>query len=333
VSGDDPLIGQTIDGRYLVRRFIGKGGMGRVYEAEHVGLHKRVAIKFLPEDNDADALARFRREARTASQISHEHVVHVFDVGTTNGREYFAMEYVEGKSLQKVLDEEGALAPERAVAIAHQLLAGLGAVHAAGLVHRDIKPANVLLATREDGGDFVKVMDFGLSKTVAMGDDTITSVGRVVGTPQFMAPEQIAGAVVDARADLYAAGICMYAMLVGKVPFAGSKVTKVAAQHLTERPPSVATLRPGLPAAVVMAVARALEKEPQSRFQSAREFADALDGKAAPRRASAKTLSDRPAKAGPDAPTRMMTPGRRVWLAAALLAIVMAVVAAFLLQR
>jgi serine/threonine protein kinase len=217
----------------------------------------------------------------------------VFDVGAAGGREYFTMELVEGKELQKVLDYEGALDPERAVAIGKQILAGLSAIHAAGLVHRDIKPGNIILVAR-DGGELAKIMDFGVSKTVARGDDTITSLGRVVGTPQFMAPEQIAGDTVDHRADLYATGIAMYAMLSGKVPFGGTNVTKVAQQHLVERPASLATLRPGLPAVVVAAIARALEKDPEDRFQSAQDFADALDGKTIPTRIGAATKRDRP---------------------------------------
>ena len=342
VPGDDPLIGKTIEGRYLVRRFLGKGGMGSVYEADHVGLGKRVAIKFLPSDGDADAKKRFHREARAASKVTHEHVVHVFDVGNAGGREYFTMELVEGKELQKILDADGALEPERAVAVAKQMLAGLGAIHAAGLVHRDIKPANIILERRDDGADFVKIMDFGVSKTVATGDDTITSMGRVVGTPQFMAPEQIAGGVVDHRADIYAAGIAMFAMLAGNVPFHGPKVTKVAQQHLVERPASLSTLRPGLPAAVVAAVARALEKDPDDRFQSARDFADALEGKVVEwKRRGKPTLNDRPPKGGPrspraapDAPTLVAAAvtSRRVWLALGLVGVALVVTAALLLR-
>jgi len=295
VEAQDPLIGQTIDGRYAIQRFLGRGGMGSVYEADDARLGQRVALKFLPEGSDADAKRRFHREARAASAVSHPHIVHVFDVGAAGDFEYFAMELVEGKELQKLLDYEGALDPARAVAIGKQILAGLAAIHAAGLVHRDIKPSNIILVPR-DGGELAKIMDFGVSKTVARGDDTITSLGRIVGTPQFMAPEQIAGGDVDHRADIYATAIAMYAMLSGKVPFGGSKVTKVAQQHLVERPASLATLRPGLPAAVVAAVARALEKDPEDRFQSAKDFADALDGKAIPMRPriGAVTKRERP---------------------------------------
>jgi serine/threonine protein kinase len=295
VEAHDPLIGQTVAGRYVVKRFLGKGAMGEVYEADDTSLGTRVAIKFLPDGSDGDAKRRFHREARAASAVDHEHVVRVFEVGAAGGREYFTMELVDGKELQKVLDYEGALEPERAVAIGTQILAGLSAIHAAGLVHRDIKPGNIILVAR-DGRELAKIMDFGVSKTIARGDDTITSLGRVVGTPQFMAPEQIAGGTVDHRADLYATGIAMYAMLSGKVPFGGTNVTKVAQQHLVERPASLATLRPGLPAVAVAAVARALEKDPEDRFQSAQDFADALAGKDIPARPriGAVTKRDRP---------------------------------------
>jgi serine/threonine-protein kinase len=308
-----------------------------VYEADHVGLGKRVALKLLPQGGDADALKRFHREARAASKVTHEHVVHVFDVGHAVGHEYFAMEFVEGRELRHVLEMEGALPPARAVAIMKQLLSGLGAIHAARLVHRDIKPANVLLATRDDGGDFVKIMDFGISKTVAVGDDTITSVGRVVGTPQFMSPEQIAGGAVDQRADIYAAGIVLFAMLAGNPPFVGKEVTKVAQRHLVERPPLVSTLAKDVPEAVAAAVARALEKEPVDRFQNARDFSDALDGKFIPpvARLGMPTARERPARvpatSGPNAPT-VVSGSRRVWLAAALLGIALAAGAAVLLR-
>jgi tRNA A-37 threonylcarbamoyl transferase component Bud32/tetratricopeptide (TPR) repeat protein len=265
------LIGKTIDARYRVRRLLGRGGMGAVYEAEHVGLGKRVAVKFITGEIDPDTLARFRREARVAGQLAHDHVVEIYDVGEDDGHAFIAMEYVEGRDLRSVL-KEGRLDAERAIAIARQILAGVAAIHDAGIVHRDIKPANVLLAA----GDAVKLMDFGISK--AVGDAAeITKSGTMVGTPQYMAPEQLMGGEVDHRADLYAVGLTLYAMLTGEPPFSASSTMEVAAMQLRDPPPSLDRVRPGLPRPLVRAIERALEKAPRDRFDSARAFAAALD--------------------------------------------------------
>src|ERR1700733_7149054 len=192
-AATDPLIGQTIDGRYFVRRWLGRGGMGTVYEADHVGLDKRVAIKFLSHDDaDRDASARFRREARAASRVIHEHVVQIFDVGSDAGRDYIVMEFLDGRDLRQQLAGAGPLDPMRAIAIARQMLYGLHAIHEAGIIHRDIKPANVLLTTRDD---VVKIMDFGISKSIHVAE-TLTGTGKVIGTPQYMAPEQLADAAI-----------------------------------------------------------------------------------------------------------------------------------------
>jgi serine/threonine-protein kinase len=277
----DTRLGSTIDGRYLVRRFIGKGGMGTVYEADHIGLDKPVAIKFLAGDeHDADALARFRREARIASRIVHEHVVHIYDVGTYQAHDYIVMELVAGRDLREALSADGPFDPARAIHVAVQLLRGLHAVHKAGIVHRDIKPANILLTERDGDPDFVKLMDFGISKAIA-GDramGTLTETGKVIGTPQFMAPEQLASGPIDHRADLYAVGLTLFAMLVGEAPFAATSFTRVAGLQLGVEAPSLDALRPGLPPALVSAVARVLAKSPGERYADAAVFADALEG-------------------------------------------------------
>ncbi len=266
-------VGQTIDGRYLVRRMLGRGGMGEVYEADHVGLDKRVAIKFITSDNkNPNALARFRREARVASKIVHEHVVQIFDVGSDTGGDYIVMEYLEGKDLKQVL-ADGRLSLERSVAIARQMLAGLAAIHDANILHRDIKPANVLLTTRGEDRDFVKIMDFGISKSIA-GDDglTLTGTGNVIGTPEYIAPETLRGQDADHRGDLYAVGITLYAMLAGIPPFAATAFERVVAMHLSEPPPPIA----GLPGWLTAVIDRALAKTPEQRFPDARSFAKAL---------------------------------------------------------
>ncbi|MBL0217135.1 MAG: protein kinase [Myxococcales bacterium] len=275
-SLDDPHLGKTIDGRYLVRRFIGRGGMGSVYEADHIGLDKRVAIKFLlGAATDRDALARFRREARAASKVVHEHVVQIFDVGAVDGVAFIVMEYVEGRDLRQALND-GPLDPAIAVSIARQILDGLGAIHQAGILHRDIKPANVLLTTHDGDAAFVKIMDFGISKELHGASATLTDTGKVIGTPQYMSPEQLSGAAVDQRSDLYAVGLTLYEMLAGTPTFDGTSSSVLAAMHLSQAPPSLDEVRPGLPAPVVAAVERALAKAPGDRFADARAFADAL---------------------------------------------------------
>jgi serine/threonine-protein kinase len=273
-DGDDRHLGKTIDNRYLVRRLIGRGGMGSVYEADHIGLDKRVAIKFLRgEATDRDALARFHREARTSSRIVHENVVQIFDVGTDDDVAFIVMEYVEGHDLRQIL-AAGALEPARAIAIAKQMLDGLDAIHQGGILHRDIKPENVLVTTHR-GRDAVKIMDFGISKHAAA--QTLTDTGKVVGTPRYMSPEQLSGADVDPRSDLYAVGLTLYEMLVGSPTFDGESSSVLAAMHLSQPPPSLAAKCPGLPAPVIAAVERALAKAPSDRFADARAFAAALD--------------------------------------------------------
>jgi len=340
-GGDDPLIGSTLDERYLIRRFIGRGGMGSVYEADHVGLDKRIAIKLIADaDADRDARARFRQEARAASKIHHPNVVQISDVGVDGqGRDYLAMEYVEGDDLRKLVDA-GPVEPARAVAITAQVLAGLGAIHAAGLVHRDIKPANILLA-----GDQVKIMDFGIAKSVRTElAQTDTGTGRVVGTPQFMAPEQLADLDVDHRADLYAVGVTLFVLLSGKLPFDGTSFTNAAAA-IEQPAPALTTLRADLPPELVAVVARALAKRPSERFADAAQFAAALgaptvpvsrppvDGATVPQKRSAsRELEPRRDEATVRAPglARGRVGRGRLYVGAALVAAVVAVVVVML---
>ena len=279
-AAEDARIGKTIDARYLVRRLLGRGGMGAVYLADHVGLDKRVAIKFVTNPGaDREARARFRQEARAAGKIEHENVVQVFDVGVDGeGLDYIVMEYVDGRDLQSVLRTDGALEPARAVAIACQMLRGLHASHAVGIVHRDIKPANVLLASSDE---IVKIMDFGIAKSVhAHVAQTDTGTGRVIGTPQYMAPEQLSDAPTDPRTDVYAVGATLYAMLAGEAPYASTSFTQ-RIEALARPAPSLASVRPALPRTLTAAVARALATSPGDRFPDALAFADALADAAA----------------------------------------------------
>ena len=319
----DELVGTTIGGRYRVRRLIGRGGMGAVYAAEHVELGKQVAIKFLLHAGDREAAARFRREARAACQVTHEHVVQVIDVGA-DGRDYLVMEYVEGTDLQCVLDEAGPLSAERATNIARQLLQGLDAIHAAGLVHRDIKPSNVLLVARDDG-DFVKIMDFGIAKPLS--GQTVTRTGQAPGTPEYMSPEQLVGGAVDHRADLYAVGLVIFTMLVGELAL------PPIARTAGERARSLDDARPGLPLPLVASVTRALQLHPDARFASARAFVDAIDNHASAERMNASTVAAAPKLAVRAPEPAAARRSRAPWLvagaalAAAIAAIAFAIVA------
>ncbi|MBL0213973.1 MAG: protein kinase [Myxococcales bacterium] len=275
----DPWIGKTIEGRYVIRRRIGRGGMGVVYEAEHAALDRRVAIKVIAAKEAPEAyLTRFRREAKLASRITHEHLVHIYDVGTDleSSSEFIVMEYVEGRDLGKELDG-GRLSIARTIAIARQLLQGLHAIHEGGVIHRDIKPTNVMLTARSGDRDYVKLMDFGIAR--AIDDVSLTATGHVVGTPNFMSPEQLRGQEVDHRTDLYAVGVTMFAMIAGKLPFEGN-TAMLAGQHVFQPPPSLAKLRPETPPALIAAVERALAKAPADRFADALAFAKALEPEA-----------------------------------------------------
>ena len=291
----DPLVGKTIDGRYAIVRLIGHGGMGKVFEAEHIGLGKRVAIKLIADTADADLRTRLRREARAASRVVHEHVVAVFDVGAEDDRDFIVMEYIAGRDLDAVI-ADGPLPVARAIAIAQQILRGLAACHAAGIVHRDIKPGNIRLAT---GTDAVKIMDFGIAR--ATDARRATDTGHAIGTPQFMAPEQVVAGVVDHRADLYAVGATLFAMLAGAPPFADTGYT--ARLEAPARPPaSLTALAPNVPPALAAVVTRALASEPEDRYPDATAFLAALDDcarKAAARAdAATRPLGDaRPAAA------------------------------------
>jgi serine/threonine-protein kinase len=278
----DPLVGKTIGGRYFIVRQLARGGMGAVYEAEHVGLDKRVAVKFILDrfGDDREALHRFHREARTASRIGHENIIDITDIGETeDGKPFLAMEYLEGSDLGQVLTATGRMEPSRAVHIVAQVLRGLAAAHGAGIIHRDMKPANVFLTERGGVVDFVKIMDFGISKVVAARDARVrlTETGVAMGTPIYMAPEQAeARPDIDHRIDIYAVGVMLYEMLAGEPPFNASSYLVLVQQHVASAVPPLGERRRDLPAALVRAVHRALEKKPERRFADALEFAAAL---------------------------------------------------------
>jgi eukaryotic-like serine/threonine-protein kinase len=314
-AAGDSLIGGTLGGKYRVLQQIGRGGMGIVYEAEHVGLGKRVAVKLMQEKytHDSEAIARFHREALAAGRIGNPHIIEIFDIGTApDGRSYVVMELLNGLPLSKVIETSGALPPWRALQIMKQVLRAVGAAHAKGIIHRDLKPDNIFLISQSEDHEFVKLLDFGISKVVSVEEyatvTKLTTTGVVMGTPLYMAPEQALGNTVDRYADIYACGVIFYEMLAGRPPFEGPTYGVLVAKLLTVAPPPLDELRPGLPSALVRAVHRALEKEPQDRFESAEAFAAALPSSGSPSSLEfAGTLADDSLAGARPVPSR---PGR-----------------------
>jgi len=271
------MIGAVLGGSYEVIRMVGEGGMGRVYEARHQRLtSKRFAVKMLHPDlaRQPDVVTRFQREAEASSVVSHPNVVDVFDVSSSaDGRPYIVAELLQGEELGNHLDRVKVMTPSAAAHVVRQVCAALGAAHASGIVHRDVKPENVFLT---GDGAHVKVLDFGISK-VGDNKDGLTKTGTVMGTPDYMAPEQARGDKVDARADIYAAGAILYRAVTGKKPFEGlddpmATLTAV----LTQEPPRPTELNPGVPLALELVIQKAMAKNPAERFQSMAELDAAL---------------------------------------------------------
>ncbi|MFA7323346.1 MAG: Stk1 family PASTA domain-containing Ser/Thr kinase [Candidatus Nanopelagicales bacterium] len=265
----DALVGQMVDGRYLVQARLARGGMATVYEALDVRLDRVVALKVMHRHlaDDPDFVARFQREARAAARLSHPHVVGVFDQGAADGLVYLAMEYVPGRTLRDILREFGPLTPEQALVMLDPILEGLAAAHAAGFVHRDIKPENVLVS--DDGR--VKVADFGLARAVATSNSSATQ-GVLIGTVAYLSPEQVERGEADERSDIYAAGILLYEMVTGQVPHAGESPLSVAYQHVNQDVPTPSSIRPGIPADVDGLVLTATRRTASQRYQHTQDF-------------------------------------------------------------
>ena len=260
-----------IDGRYRVLRKLGSGGMADVYCAEDQQLGRRVALKLLYRHfaEDEQFVERFRREASSAAGLQHPNIVGIYDRGEWDGTYYIAMEYIEGRTLKDVIRERGPAPPEAAVDIVLQILRAARFAHQRGIVHRDIKPHNVLI---DDDGR-VKVTDFGIARA---GASDMTETGLIMGTSQYLSPEQAQGKPVDARSDLYSIGIVLYEMLTGRVPFDAESPVAVALKQVSEAPVPPRELNPEIPPALDAVVLRALEKEPARRFADADEFIAAL---------------------------------------------------------
>ncbi len=278
-AGD--LVGSVIADRYKITKLLGEGGMGRVYLAEHVRLPQKAAIKVLHPGmvKDNDAVARFNREAANAAKIEHDRVARVFDFGETrDGLVYLAMEFVPGRTIRALLTDEGTLTPTRAASLTYQIAEGLDAAHRIGIVHRDLKPDNIIVMTDDQGTDRSKVVDFGIAKAVGGNDTQLTRTGMVVGTPEFMSPEQVLGEPLDARSDVYALALVSYQMLTGMLPFSSSTPERSLTARLIEdpRPLAVAVPEGNWPAEIQAAFDHALAREPDQRTSTALEFAEAL---------------------------------------------------------
>jgi serine/threonine-protein kinase len=263
----DTLIGTVFDGRYRIIRKLGAGGMADVYLAEDQELGRRVAIKILNDRHAADDsfIERFRREAKNAAGLSHPNIVSIYDRGEAEGTYYIAMEFLDGRSLKELIVARGPAPVKIAVDYARQILAAVGAAHRHGIVHRDIKPHNVLVG----GEGRLKVTDFGIARS---GASQMTEVGSIIGTAQYLSPEQARGAPVDQTSDLYSVGVVLYEMLTGQVPFTGDTPLEIAMKHLSEVPTPPSELRPEVPHDLDSVVLRALAKEPGERYQSAEEM-------------------------------------------------------------
>jgi serine/threonine-protein kinase len=269
----------VLGGRYRIVRVLGAGGMGVVYRGEHVHMHKPVALKILHKHMTSmpEIVARFEREAVAAGRIQHPNVAAATDFGKLeDGSFYLALEYVEGQSLGSLI-RKNPLDPLRALVIARQIAEGLGAAHAAGIVHRDLKPDNVQLVSREGITDWVKILDFGIAKLhidEGVGNQPLTQIGSVFGTPEYMSPEQAQGHPVDHRADLYALGVILFEMLSGKIPFDADDVVVLITRHVTQEVPPLPDSVPPRIQALVRAL---LEKKPEQRLQTAAEVVAKID--------------------------------------------------------
>ncbi|MET0286391.1 MAG: protein kinase, partial [Polyangiales bacterium] len=270
----DPLVGRTIGGRYLICELVGTGGMGAVYRGRHQLVGRDVALKFLAPRYASDAAARerFLREARAANRIDHEHIIDITDFGETSDKLVFlVMEYLEGEPLSRII-EKGPLEPQRALNIAWQLATALARAHELDVIHRDIKPDNIFVLQRR-GGDFVKLLDFGLAKV--LGEHRLTATGKVFGTPEYLAPEQARGEQLTGQADQYALGCVLFEMLTGELPFDGPS-PDVVIKHLQTKPDAPSSKNAELGPELDALCARMLEKNPRERFTDAYHLADEL---------------------------------------------------------
>jgi len=283
----DPLIGQVLAGQYVIEAMIAKGGMGNIYLATQARLGRQYAVKVLRSEfcTDDKVIKRFIREALAVSQLRHPHTVQVFDSGeTSDGVHFIVMEYLEGESLDRRITRTSGFEQEQAITFVGQAAAALAEAHSKGIVHRDLKPANIFIVSAPGVPEFVKVLDFGIAKFytgvgVKRELTKLTAAGSTMGTPHYMAPEQIRGEDVDGRADIYSLAVILWESIIGTPPYQGDSPMEIFLGHLEQRPPvlSEALGAPGLPNLDAL-VMRALAKRPADRYQSMAEFKMALDG-------------------------------------------------------
>ncbi len=280
-----PLTGKLLEQRYLIKEKLGVGGMGVVYRAEHTLMRKEMAVKvLLPQYGNFEGIKkRFHREAQSSSRLDHPGITHINDFGETDdGLLFIAMEFLSGKDLTEVIKKEAPLPVDRAVRIAMQLCLALDHAHSEGVVHRDLKPDNVMMVEKNDRDDVVKILDFGIAK-ITQGDgaaDSLTEVGMVFGTPEYLSPEQAAGQTADARADLYSLGVIMYELLTGSRPFKGPTKLELIGKHINEEPESLRKRAPDqkIPEELDEVVLHLLVKRPDERIQSAAELFQTVSG-------------------------------------------------------
>jgi tRNA A-37 threonylcarbamoyl transferase component Bud32 len=275
----DPLLGRVIDGKYRIDAEIGAGGMATIYRATRLHIGDAVAIKVLHSEmlRGPQFAERFQREAQAAARLKHPNVVAIYDFGvSSDGVIYLVMELVEGPNLRSIVKDAGPMPAGLAAEIIRQVCAALAEAHRQHVVHRDIKPANIAVETTPDGPR-VKVLDFGIASLRAGGTiANLTQTGTLLGTPAYMSPEQCLGEELDGRSDIYSLGVVLFEMLCGVVPFNSPTATAVVMQHVQQAPPALRVLNASIPAAVEDVVLRALAKRPEDRYQTARDFADAL---------------------------------------------------------
>jgi serine/threonine protein kinase len=316
----DPNVGRRLIDQYVLVEKIGEGGMGAVYLAEQPTVGRRAVVKLLhPQlSRDPNVAARFNLEARAAAALNHPHIVTVYNYGADSSRPdgglFLAMEYLEGRDLERAVIDAGRLAAARAVHIARQVCAALAEAHARGVVHRDLKPSNVMLVTRGRDDDFVKVLDFGIAKVKGVA---LTNSNMVFGTPEYMSPEQLRGQELDGRSDLYAVGVVLFEMLAGRLPFVCETPEQLMTSHLESLPPPLSQAAPGVevPAELEALVARCLAKDRAARPASAEELAELLAAtiEGAPSTAVGGKKSDPPRRG------RALAPGGEATLRAALI--------------
>src|SRR3954467_7418837 len=314
----------VVDGRYRVLSRVGSGGMAEVYCAQDLQLGRKVALKILYRRfaEDGEFVERFRREASSAAGLQHQHVVAVYDRGEYDGTYYIAMEYLEGRSLKTIVQQEAPLDPDRAVDLTVQVLRAARFAHRRGIIHRDLKPHNVIVD--EEGR--AKVTDFGIARA---GASDMTQTGSIMGTAQYLSPEQAQGYAVSEPSDLYSVGVLLYELLTSRVPFEGESAVTIALKHVNERPYPPSALNPAVTPELEGVVLRALEKDPNRRFPDGDAFIAALEHARASLHGPPSVLAESTAYIPPAPPYEELYeeqgPGRRWWLWLAPLLLILAI--------